>query len=94
MIAEAERRASNSLTEYTTLVQDLQYNYLACRMELLQPSVKSAVAQLLTVHTRNQTGLVRASCAFCTMCVRMSTSSAVFSGGGGRRHEASVRGVS
>jgi len=64
LIAEAERRASNSLTEYTTLVQDLQYNYLACRMELLQPSVKSAVAKLVTVHTRDHTGLVRAGCAF------------------------------
>lgn len=37
LIAEAERRAS-SLSEYT-LVQDLQSTYLACRMELLQPSV-------------------------------------------------------
>jgi len=64
LIAEAERRASTSLTEYTTLVQDLQSTYLACRMELLQPSVKSAVAQLVTVHTRDHTGLVRAGCAF------------------------------
>jgi len=64
LIAEAERRASTSLTEYTTLVQDLQSTYLACRMELLQPSVKSAVSQLVTVHTRDHTGLVRAGCAF------------------------------
>eukprot|EP00092_Neocalanus_flemingeri_P004451 GFUD01004786.1.p1 GENE.GFUD01004786.1~~GFUD01004786.1.p1 ORF type:complete len:913 (+),score=335.84 GFUD01004786.1:66-2804(+) len=64
LIAEAERRASSDLSEYITLVQDLQSNYLACRMELLQPSVKSAVAQLVTVHTRDHTGLVRAGCAF------------------------------
>ena len=33
-------------------------------MELLQPSVKSAVAQLVTVHTKDHTRLVRAGCAF------------------------------
>ena len=33
-------------------------------MELLQPSVKSAVAQLVTVPTRDHTRLVRAGCAF------------------------------
>jgi hypothetical protein len=36
LITEAERRASTSLTEYTTWVQDLQSNYLSCRMQLLQ----------------------------------------------------------
>ena len=64
LIAEAERRASTSLTEYTTLVQDLQSTYLACMIELLQPSVMSAVAQLMTVHTRDHTELVRAGCFF------------------------------
>ena len=64
LITEAERRASTSLTEYTTLVQDLQSNYLSCRMQLLQPSVKTAVSQLGTVHTRDHMRLVRAGYAF------------------------------
>lgn len=50
--------------EYVRLVQDLQQFYLECRMGLLHNSVKGAVQQLLTVHTRDHTGLVRAGCAF------------------------------
>jgi len=64
LIAEAERRSSSELSEYSSLVQDLQTAYLACRLELLQPSVRSAVGQLVTVHARDHTGLVRAGCAF------------------------------
>jgi len=64
LIGEVERRSRSELSEYTTLVQDLQSSYLACRMELLQPSLRSAVSQLVTVHTRDHTGLVRAGCAF------------------------------
>lgn len=63
LIQEVERRTGNS-PEYSGLVSDLDQLYLSCRMQLLQPSVQSAVGQLLTVHHRDHCGLVRAGCAF------------------------------
>ena len=94
LITEAERRASTSLTEYTTLVQDLQSNYLSCRMQLLQPSVKTAVSQLGTVHTRDHMRLVRAGYAFlphvCEDEHQMQTCSSQRMMG---RHQATARGV-
>jgi len=61
LIQEVEERQGE---EYKGLLADLENHYLDCRLSLLQPSVQSAVQQLLQVHTRDHTGLVRAGCAF------------------------------
>jgi len=63
LIAETERR-QNQGQEYVQLLVDIEQHYLTCREKLLGPSVRSAVDQLLVVHTRDHCGLVRAGCAF------------------------------
>ena len=60
--SRVERR--DQLPEYSSLLSDVQGNYFNCRLELLGSSVRGAVAQLVTVHTRDHTGLLRAGCAF------------------------------
>ena len=42
----------------------MEQHYLDSRRDLLTPSVKAAVSQLLTVHSRDHCGLLRAGCAF------------------------------
>ena len=65
LIAEVEaRRENEELAEYDSLLSDIQGNYFNCRLELLGGSVRGAVSQLVTVHTRDHTGLLRAGCAF------------------------------
>ena len=65
LIQEVEAREDNPLlSEYASLLSDIQGNYFNCRLELLGNSVRGAVAQLVTVHTRDHTGLLRAGCAF------------------------------
>jgi len=63
LIVEVERKQDQG-SEYTALLQDIEQHYLSARRELLTPSVKHAVAQLLTVHNRDHCGLLRAGCAF------------------------------
>lgn len=65
LIQEMEAREEEpQLAEYSSLLADIQGNYFHCRLELLGGSVRGAVAQLVTVHTRDHTGLLRAGCAF------------------------------
>ena len=60
LIEEVEARGGNEdLSEYESLLSDIQGNYFNCRLELLGGSVKGAVSQLVTVHTRDHTGLLR-----------------------------------
>ena len=65
LMTELEARGeSEELAEYGSLLSDIQGNYFNCRLELLGGSVRGAVSQLVTVHTRDHTGLLRAGCAF------------------------------
>ena len=64
LIVELESRGDHDnsdtvLPEYSSLLSDIQANYFHCRLELLGNSVKGAVSQLVTVHTRDHTGLLR-----------------------------------
>jgi len=63
LIVEVERRQDQA-TEYKALLQEMEQHYLDSRRDLLTPSVKAAVSQLLTVHNRDHCGLLRAGCAF------------------------------
>ena len=49
LIQEVEER---EVVEYKGLLADLENHYLDCRLSLLQPSVQSAVQQLLQVRMR------------------------------------------
>ena len=65
LIEEVESRLDKpEVAEYASLLSDIQGNYFNCRLELLGTSVRGAVSQLVTVHTRDHTGLLRAGCAF------------------------------
>ena len=64
LVERVEGGAGAGLQEYSALLLDLQQHYTACRLELLGPSVRGAMAELVTVHTRDHTGLLRAGCAF------------------------------
>ena len=65
LLEEIEKRVDNpDLPEYSSLLSDVQTNYFGLRLSLLGASVKGAVGQLVTVHTRDHTGLLRAGCAF------------------------------
>ncbi len=46
------RGGNEDLSDYNSLLSDIQGNYFNCRLELLGGSVRGAVAQLVTVHTR------------------------------------------
>ena len=65
LVEEIEARAENpAMTEYSSLLADVQTNYFSLRLSLLGGSVKGAVGKLVLVHTRDHTGLLRAGCAF------------------------------
>ena len=65
LVEEIEKRLDNSaLTEYSGLLSDIQSNYFSQRLSMLGASVRGAVGKLVTVHTRDHTGLLRAGCAF------------------------------
>jgi len=65
LVQEVEARSELAgLTEYSGLLSDVQTNYFSLRLSLLANSVKGAVGKLVTVHTRDHTGLLRAGCAF------------------------------
>ena len=64
LVEKIEGRVENRATEYSILLSDVQSNYYSLRLSLLGGSVKGAVGKLVTVHTRDHTGLLRAGCAF------------------------------
>ena len=78
LIQEVEER---EVVEYKGLLADLENHYLDCRLSLLQPSVQSAVQQLLQVFF---------CCFFCHILSEQPLSSALQLGAHSRPHRTSA----